>query len=195
MQTSILAMLCVLLIAGYPAKAAEPSQSRDPLITVTLQGVDLATAAASLSAQSGRIIEISNAIASLSGPDIKLSQTPFSQALQTLADAYQVCVVTRPALKLQSCTGDDPPNVFLGLIIGSQDKDAPRPGAPVILVVSNGVAARAGVLQGDVVVSFNGRPIDAAPDLVDAVRKISPGTLVPVEVLRGDERLSLSAQF
>ena len=81
-------------------------------------------------------------------------------------------------------------------MMGSQRaENAPRAGAPVVLVLSNSVAHRAGVRQNDLVVSFNGRPIDVAQDLVDAVSKITPGTVVSLEVVRSDQRLSLTAQF
>jgi S1-C subfamily serine protease len=196
MQPSVIAMLCVLLVAGCPAHAAEPVHP-DPLITLTLQDADLAAAAASLSALSGRPIEVTNDVATLPGPDISLSQMPFSKAFRTLADAYRVCSVVRPTLKFQTCTGADaPPKGTLGLIIGSQGaSDAPRAGAQIILVLSNSIARRAGVRQNDWILSFNGRPIEVAADLPEAVSKVSPGTAVAIEVMRGDQRLSLTAQF
>ena len=196
MQTAILAIFSVLLVACGSTRAAEPAPA-EPLITLTLRAVDLATAAAELSAQSGRRIEVANGVAAALGPDIKLSHTPFSSALQTLADAYRVCYTVRPTLTLQSCAAEDAsPKAFLGLIVAPREEgDAPGSGAPVILVLSNSVAARAGVRQNDRVVSFNGRPIQGGRELTEAVSKISPGTLVPLEVMRGDTLLSLNAQL
>jgi serine protease Do len=54
-----------------------------------------------------------------------------------------------------------------------------------------GTAARSGLRQGDVVRSFNGKPVDDTRDLARLVAETKAGTEVPVAVLRDGKRLSL----
>jgi serine protease DegQ len=49
-----------------------------------------------------------------------------------------------------------------------------------------GPAARAGVRSGDVIVSFEGRPLTAVEDLFGALRQRDPGERVEVVVVRGE---------
>ena len=65
--------------------------------------------------------------------------------------------------------------------------DAPR-GALVRMVERGGPAAAAGLAAGDVIVSFNGKPIEESDDLSAAVSRTKPGTSVPVEAVRGGKR-------
>jgi serine protease Do len=69
--------------------------------------------------------------------------------------------------------------------------DAPR-GALVRMVERGGPAAAAGLAAGDVIVSFNGKPIEKSEDLSAAVARTKPGTSVPVEVVRGGRRQTLN---
>lgn len=52
-------------------------------------------------------------------------------------------------------------------------------------VVSEGPADAAGMRAGDLVTSFNGRPLSEASDLIALVRKTAPGEVVPVTFKRG----------
>jgi serine protease Do len=65
--------------------------------------------------------------------------------------------------------------------------DAPR-GALVRMVERGGPAAAAGLAAGDVIVGFNGKPVEKSADLSAAVSRTKPGTSVPVEVVRGGRR-------
>ena len=64
-------------------------------------------------------------------------------------------------------------------------------GVLVVEVVENGPAARAGVASGDLIVSFNGTPIERTDDLHRVLTGERAGTPVPLAVLRGVELLSL----
>ncbi|TCO80432.1 serine protease Do [Plasticicumulans lactativorans] len=70
--------------------------------------------------------------------------------------------------------------------------DAPR-GALVSKVFDGGPAAAAGVRPGDIVTSFDGRPIVVSSALPPLVGQLSPGRQVPLVLLRGgrEERLSV----
>jgi serine protease Do len=59
----------------------------------------------------------------------------------------------------------------------------------VVIQVPAGPAADAGIEPGDVIVEFNGKPVNRSEDLPQIVAATAPGTTVPVKVLReGKER-------
>jgi Do/DeqQ family serine protease len=65
-------------------------------------------------------------------------------------------------------------------------------GAIVLRVEEDGAAERAGVQQGDVVLSLDGQAIDSSNGLRNAVARLQPGTNVKLEVLREGARKTLS---
>jgi serine protease Do len=69
--------------------------------------------------------------------------------------------------------------------------DAAR-GALVRMVERGGPAAAAGITAGDVIVSFSGKPIARSDELSRAVSRTKPGTSVPVDVVRGGRRQTLT---
>jgi serine protease Do len=88
--------------------------------------------------------------------------------------------------------------------VGIQDMDqalaesfgleAPR-GALVSSVEDDGPADRAGIKAGDVVVSFNGHPVDTAGALPALVGASTPGKTVPIEIWRGNSTRKLDVQL
>jgi serine protease Do len=54
-------------------------------------------------------------------------------------------------------------------------------------VEPNNPADRAGIKAGDVITSFNGRPVESGRELSRMVATLAPGTQVPVTVLRGNK--------
>jgi serine protease Do len=64
-----------------------------------------------------------------------------------------------------------------------------REGALVSSVIEDSAAEKAGVEDGDVILSFNAKPIHRSDDLVSMVTSTKPGTTVPLRVIRkGAER-------
>ncbi|MGE4056954.1 MAG: trypsin-like peptidase domain-containing protein [Vicinamibacterales bacterium] len=59
-----------------------------------------------------------------------------------------------------------------------------REGAVVSMVSPGGSADRGGIRAGDVIVSFNGRPVPDTNELVKMVTATRPGTSVPVRIIR-----------
>jgi serine protease Do len=57
-------------------------------------------------------------------------------------------------------------------------------GALVRRVERGGPAARAGIEPGDVIVTYDGKPVGDSNDLVQMVTRSEPGTTVPVEIVR-----------
>jgi S1-C subfamily serine protease len=72
---------------------------------------------------------------------------------------------------------------FLGLSVPSQD-DAPS-GVTVASVVPNGPAAQAGIGQGDVITSINGKAIGSFGELSKALLRFNAGTTVTLGVVNG----------
>jgi len=66
-----------------------------------------------------------------------------------------------------------------------------RKGALVAQVPAGGAAAKAGVEPGDVIVEFNGRPVNNSDDLVKMVIATKPGTSVPLKVIRNKQDKTL----
>ncbi len=67
-----------------------------------------------------------------------------------------------------------------------------RTGAVVASVVPKGPAATAGIEPGDVILDVNNRPIPSRDELVQTVMALTPGTTVPVTVLRDKQRKTLN---
>ena len=88
-------------------------------------------------------------------------------------------------------------------VIGVQVQDVPlnalaefglneRRGALVSVVTSGGPAAKAGIEPGDVIVEFNGKPVQRRDQLVSLVTATKPGSTVPIKVLRDKREVSLN---
>jgi serine protease Do len=65
-------------------------------------------------------------------------------------------------------------------------------GALVSRVGPDGPAARAGIQRGDVIVEYNGRPVEDNVALVSMVMATKPGTSVPVTIIRDKKRQTLN---
>lgn len=72
------------------------------------------------------------------------------------------------------------------------DPDQPR-GALVASVSSNSPAAKAGIRQGDVVVSAGGRPVKSVSELPRIVAATPPGQKLDVTVLRNGKETTIAA--
>jgi serine protease Do len=65
-------------------------------------------------------------------------------------------------------------------------------GAVISSVKPDGAANKAGILRGDVIVEYNGRPVADSDALVAMVVATKPGTTVPVTVYRDNQRKALN---
>ena len=70
-----------------------------------------------------------------------------------------------------------------------------KEGAYINEVVDDSPADSAGLKEGDVVVDFNGKKIEASEDLMDAVRETVPGTKATIKVNRNGENKSISVNI
>ena len=87
----------------------------------------------------------------------------------------------------------------IGVGIGAVARDAvdefglkDRNGAVVLNVAPGGAAAKAGVEPGDVIISYNGKPIRNRDELVAMVTATKPGTTVPMRVVRDRQERTIS---
>ena len=67
-----------------------------------------------------------------------------------------------------------------------------RKGAVISSVSPGSAAARAGMEPGDVIVSYNGKPVSGRDDLVRMVVATKPNTTVPVRVIRDRKEKTIS---
>ncbi len=90
---------------------------------------------------------------------------------------------------------------WLGVTIQDVDKnlaesfglDRPQ-GALIVQVGEDGPADKAGLKEGDIILSFDGQDIASSADLPHVVGLIAPGTKVPVEVLRDKKRQTMKVE-
>ncbi len=78
-------------------------------------------------------------------------------------------------------------------VVGEEVAGEPPSGARVLSVRAGGPAAAGGVREGDIIVSFGGKPVEARRDLQFLVADTAPGTPVAVGVVRDGRRLDLDA--
>ena len=87
----------------------------------------------------------------------------------------------------------------IGVGIGTVPMDAvdefglkDRNGAVVLNIVPGGAAAKAGLEPGDVIISYNGKPIRNRDELVGMVTATKPGTTVPLRIVRDRQERTIS---
>ena len=68
-------------------------------------------------------------------------------------------------------------------------------GVGIAEVANGSIAKRAGLEKGDVIVVIAGRAPKNAADVAATVMRQAPGTWLPIEVQRGEQRLELVARF
>ena len=68
-------------------------------------------------------------------------------------------------------------------------------GALILFVQKGSVAEAAGLMPEDIVLSYAGRPLANASELVNLVGGARPGAVVPIDIVRGEQRRTMTARF
>jgi S1-C subfamily serine protease len=111
---------------------------------------------------------------------------PTSMLARLTAILLIACSTARAA---EPAAPQDADQLHLGVAVTSY-------GALVVsALMPNSVAAAAGIRKDDVIISFNSQPITEAQQLVSAVSKTRVGSKVTIDILRGNRKQSLTAQF
>ena len=75
---------------------------------------------------------------------------------------------------------------------GQRSDDSRETALLVVAVTSGSPAATAGVLVGDVMLAFDGKPVESPEDLLDLLVGDWVGRAVPLRILRGRDSVDLS---
>ena len=139
----------------------------------------------------GNVVGINTAIATNSnGIGFAI---PIDIARPIMAQAVAGLKLTRPYLGIRFVSisrrlaDEDKLPVRVGALVGGRDENGnPTPG-----VEPGTPAADAGIKDGDIIVSVNGKTIDESHPLDATLAQFSPGDTVGVEILRNGQRLTL----
>jgi serine protease Do len=135
----------------------------------------------------GNVIGINSALISPTGASVGIGLAIPAEAAKPVIDALR--------------RGQRPSRGYLGVGLQPLDENlAPSLGLPkdsgeiVRSVVPGGPAARAGLVQGDVIVKVNGQAVTPDQTVSYLVANTQVGSRVPLEIVRGGKRATVSVQ-
>ncbi|MGA3236801.1 MAG: trypsin-like peptidase domain-containing protein [Bryobacteraceae bacterium] len=132
----------------------------------------------------GEVVGINTAIASRSGGYQGIG---FALPINTAAGVYNQIIkngkVTRGSIGIQFTPSDDARDLLKANGVSQ--------GVFVQTVVAGGPSDKAGMKDGDIILSLNGKPLMNGDDLVDTVTATPIGQAVDLTVLRDGKRLNL----
>ncbi|MFC5454698.1 Do family serine endopeptidase [Prosthecobacter fluviatilis] len=134
----------------------------------------------------GRVVGISTAILSRTGMNAGIGfAIPINMALHIVEDLLDDGSVQRGFLGVQITDLD----ASLAERLGIKEQG----GAVVMMVGSESPAEKAGIQLEDVIISINNQRVDSSSRLRLIVSGTKPGSVIPIEVMRGGKRLTLNA--
>jgi len=68
-------------------------------------------------------------------------------------------------------------------------------GIQVLRVVPGGPADKAGIKEGDLIISIDGEPVKTRDRLIEILKKHKPGDVIELEVLRRDEKMKIKLEL
>jgi serine protease Do len=138
----------------------------------------------------------------LNGRVIGVNSAIFSPTGGSVGIGFAIPANTANAVVQQLSRSGRVTRGWIGVSIQGLDQDIARSlgleeprGALVGSVVADGPAARAGIQQGDVILSFNGQRIEDSRDLTQRVGATRVGETSRVEVLRNGQRRTLNLRL
>ena len=134
----------------------------------------------------GRVIGINTAILSRTGMNAGIGfAIPINMALHIVEDLLDDGAVQRGFLGVQIIDLDAP----LADRLGFKEQG----GAVVMMVGAGSPAEKAGIQLEDVIVAINGQKVDSSSRLRLIVSGAKPGSLIPIDLMRGGKRLTVNA--
>ncbi len=82
-----------------------------------------------------------------------------------------------------------------GMAVAATPEQPNRAGILIIAVPRGSVAQKSGIIVGDILYEFDGRPIKQLAELQAAVAACAPNSMVPVKLYRGNDPIALTARF
>ncbi|MFL6776677.1 MAG: Do family serine endopeptidase [Sphingomicrobium sp.] len=135
----------------------------------------------------GNVIGINSALISPTGASVGIGLAIPTELAKPVIDALK--------------KGQRPSRGYLGVSLQPVDEDlAPALGIPkdtgelVRSVVPNAPGARAGLVQGDVIVKVNGQPVTPDQTVSYLVANTQVGSRIPLEIIRGGKRATVTVQ-
>ena len=136
----------------------------------------------------GEIVGVNTAIFSRSGGNMGIGfSIPINMARKVMQDLIDTGKVTRG---------------FLGVVIQDVNRELAegfgadiKEGAAIVTVGPDTPAAKSGIRQEDIIVTFNGRNVKNSNELRNAVAAIRPGSRVPVDLIRDGKEKRLMVKI
>jgi hypothetical protein len=82
-----------------------------------------------------------------------------------------------------------------GMAVAATPEQPNRAGILIIAVPRGSVAQKSGIIVGDILYEFDGRPIHQLAELQAAVGACAPNSAVPVKLYRGNDPIAVTARF
>lgn len=135
----------------------------------------------------------------IQGRVIGVNTAIFSQTGGSVGIGFAIPADIADQITRQLISGGRVTRGYLGVGVQPVDRDTAEAlglrdarGALIGSVTAGGPASRAGLQQGDVVLSVNGRAIEDANDLTRRVASARAGEAVRLEILRGNQRRTIN---
>jgi len=137
----------------------------------------------------GKVVGINTAIVSRSGGNIGIGLAiPINMAKSIYKQLVESGTVSRGFLGIGIQNLDPGLAKSFGLPEGTKGVLVPE-------VQEGSAAEKAGLQRGDVIVEFEGRPVNDKNDLMNRVASLKPGTKVDIVVLRNGSRMTIRAEL
>ena len=139
----------------------------------------------------GRVIGINSSIASTSTNQSEAGNVGIGFAIPS----NLVKSITSSIIK-----DGEAKHVWLGVSMSGQDAtvtvdDVTRSGAQIVKITSGSPAEKAGVQAGDVIIGWNGEPVENSSSLMSRVRSVALGEDVDLTVVRNGKPMDLKVTF
>jgi serine protease DegQ len=183
-QNSVTAGIVSGLGREIPGSASENGQALVDLLQ-TDAAISPGNSGGALVNGAGEIVGINEAYIPPSVGAVNLGfAIPAATAIDIVDQLLADGVATHPYLGINAATLTPEIADSLGLSV--------HEGVLVTGVAPKGPAANAGIMPGDVMVEFNGRPVRSAEEFLGELRGVRPGQTVTVKVVRGKETKELT---